>query len=428
MLVVVAYLAATTGGARTYHLLFTNAGQLVNGNEVEVGGVPVGSVTDVSLTSDDLADVTIAVNPPIAPLHAGTTAQIRSPSLSGEASRYIALAPGPDSGPALADGATLPTTATSGIVNLDALFDTFTPATRRALQQIIQGSATQYAGVSPQINESIPYFSPALSAAGHLVSELDADQAAFTAFVVATSKTVSALAARAPQLSALVQNADQALGAVGAQSQALTIGLRELPATLQQGNATFAELNPALDALTRLVNVAKPDTRTLASLLTALTPLLNEATGPVKSLAVAIARPGAGNDLTDATRAFPALAQAFGMTAPDTIAALRAALPVTTFLLPYAPDLVGAMRAVGESSSYYDADGHYARVSPVFADFAAGADNTLVPVNPEQGLANLQTGQARRCPGAAAAPPADGSAPYTANGTLACDPSEVPSG
>ncbi len=427
MLIVVVYLAATASNARTYHLLFTDAGQLVKGNEVEVGGIPVGSVTGISLTSDDLADVTISINPPIAPLHAGTTAQIRSPSLSGEASRYIALAPGPDNGPELADGATLPTTATSGIVNLDALFDTFTPATRTALQEIIQGSATQYAGASSQINESIPYFSPALSAADHLVAELDADQAAFTTFLVATSRTVTALAARAPQLTSLVQNADEALGAVGSQSQALTTGLRELPATLQQGNATFAELNPALDALTELVNVAKPDTRTLASLLSAVTPLLNTATGPVKNLAVAISRPGASNDLTDATQAFPPLAQAFGSTAPDTIAALQAALPVTTFLLPYAPDLVGAVRAVGESTSYYDADGHYARVSPVFADFAPGADNTLVPVNPEQGLASLQTGQTRRCPGAAATPPADGSAPYTADGTLQCDPSEVPS-
>ena len=427
VITIVSYLAFTTTDARTYQLLFTDAGQLVKGDEVEVGGVPVGTVTDISLTSNNLADVTVRVNPPIAPLHEGTTAQIRSPSLSGVASRYVALAPGPNTAPELADGAALPPTATSDIVDLDQIFNTFNAMARKGLQEIIQGSATQYAGASRQINESIPYFSPALSATSHLLAELDADQAAFTNFLVATSNTVTALAARAPQLSALVQNADQTFAAIGAQSRALTAGLRELPAALQQGDATLAELNPALDALTQLVDASKPDTRTLGPLLRALAPVLGAAQGPVTNLSLAISRPGANNDLTDAARALPSLEQAFATTAPDTETALRAAVPITTFLRPYTPDLIGSLRAVGQSTSYYDADGHYAHVSPAFADFASGGDNTLTPVNPARGLSALQTGQTKRCPGAAAAPPADASAPFTANGTLDCNPSEVPS-
>lgn len=428
VVLIVAYLVLSSSSAQTYHLLFSDAGQLVKGDEVQVGGVPVGSITSIGLTSNYLADVTITVNAPIAPLHQGTTAQIRSPSLSGVANRYIAVSPGPNNAVTLPDGATLPTTATSGIVDLDQVLDALDPATRQGLQEIIRGSAVQYAGASKAINESIPYFSPALSSADHLLAELDSDQVAFTNFIVASADTVTALAARAPQLSGLVQNADQTFGAIGAQNAALTAGLRQLPATLQQGNTTFANLIPTLDALTQLVNVAKPDTRTLATFLQALAPLLSEAKGPVTNLGLAISRPGPDNDLTDVALALPALERELAHASPDTVASLQAALPITTFLRPYTPDLLGFLRTFGEDFANYDADGHYARVSSVFAAFGAGGDNTLTPVNPMQGLASLQTGQTDRCPGAAAPATADGSAPYTASGTLNCNPSEVPSG
>jgi len=225
-----------------------------------------------------------------------------------------------------------------------------------------------------------------------------------------------------------VQNADQTFGAIGAQNAALTAGLRQLPATLRQGTTTFVDLLPTLDALTQLTNASKPNTRTLAAFLQALAPLLKEAKGPVTNLGLAISRPGANNDLTDVALDIPALESQLAHTSPDTVASLQAATPVTTFMRPYTPDLVGFLRTFGETSANYDAAGHYARLSAVLADFGSAGDNTLTPVNPMSGLANLQTGQTKRCPGAATAPPADGSAPYTVGGTLDCSPSEVPAG
>ncbi len=59
------------------------------------------------------------------------------------------------------------------------------------------------------------------------------------------------------------------------------------------------------------------------------------------------------------------------------------------------------MRAFGQSSAYYDANGHYARVSGLFPDFELGAEDTLKPANPSQVVQGLKTGQLRRCPGAA---------------------------
>jgi phospholipid/cholesterol/gamma-HCH transport system substrate-binding protein len=94
---------------------------------------------------------------------------------------------------------------------------------------------------------------------------------------------------------------------------------------------------------------------------------------------------------------------------------------------PYSPDLQGTLRTFGQATAYYDANGHYARIAPVFPDFTLGSNNNLTPVaNSQQGLANLLRGQLRRCPGAATQPAADGSSPFTAGEALSCDPTQVP--
>ncbi len=106
--------------------------------------------------------------------------------------------------------------------------------------------------------------------------------------------------------------------------------------------------------------------------------------------------------------------------------ALREGLPDSALFAPYSPDLVGFVRNFGQATAYYDADGHYAHVLPSFDNFKLGAENTLTPTTPMQGIEGLKTGQLKRCPGAATAPAADGSSPFTDNGLLGCDPSQVP--
>ena len=74
VVLVIAYLVFGGGGGASYHLIFPEAGQLVRGDQVQVGGVPVGSVTDIELTKDFKAKVTIHVDSSLTPLHEGTAA------------------------------------------------------------------------------------------------------------------------------------------------------------------------------------------------------------------------------------------------------------------------------------------------------------------------------------------------------------------
>jgi phospholipid/cholesterol/gamma-HCH transport system substrate-binding protein len=426
VVLIVVYLLFSGGGATNYKLLFDEANQLVRGDQVQVGGVPVGSIKNIVLTRDFKALVTIQVDSSLTPLHEGTTAQVRVPSLTSVANRYIALSPGPNNKPALAAGATLPTTVTHGVVDLDQLFNTFNPQTRKALQQVLQGSAEQYAGAGHDFSLSVKYFSPSLAANDHLFAELVKDQATFTSFLVESAKAVTTIGGRSAQLTDLVENANTTFRAVGAHQASLAQGLRQLPITLQHGNRTFADLPSTLGALKALVDVSKPDTKRLPLFFSRLRGLLAPATPVVSNFSLAFNRPGPNNDFTDAIRALPTLTRALSSSSPHGVTALKESVPLSAPFGPYSPDLVGFIRDFGVGSAYYDANGHYARVAPVFNDFALGANNTLTPVSPQQGLEGLKTGQLRRCPGSGTQPATDGSSPFLNGSLISCDPSETP--
>jgi phospholipid/cholesterol/gamma-HCH transport system substrate-binding protein len=426
VVLVLAFIVFGGGGGASYQLLFSNASQLVRGDQVQVGGVPVGSVTNIVLTPSYKARVTIHVDSSLTPLHEGTTAQIRVPSLSTVAGRYVALVPGPNNRPALANGATLPASAVQGTVDLDQLFDTFNPRTRKGLQNLFVGTAEQYAGATAAAGLAAEYFAPQFAAVNHVFDELTRNQPTFTNFLIQASRTLATLAAHREQLTGLIGNGDEFFKAFGSEQESLEQGVHQLPATLQQGNRTFNQLPSTFAALRQLVNVAKPNTKTLASFFARLRPLLSAAQPVLHDLSQAISQPGPNNDLTDVALALPGLARTLASGSPTDIKSLQESVPVTAFFGPYSPDLMGAARDFGTDSGYYDANGHYARLGIVFDNFKLGANNTLTPTTPQQGVQGLQLHQLRRCPGAAATPPADGSAPFTDNGLLGCDPTEVP--
>ncbi len=232
--VLVAILLLGGNGAHRYKLIFQTAGQLVNDNDVQVGGRRVGSVKDIQLTANNQAEITIEVDKPYAPLHEGTTAVIRATSLSGVANRYIALSPGPDNAPKLADGAVLDADKTTTIVDLDQLFNTLDAPTRKGLADTIQGFATWYAGKGLQANAAGRYFPPALSSTRNVLEKLNADQVALNTLVQDTSQVVTTLARKAPTLTDLVSNADTTFGAIASENASLSQALSLLPQTLRR--------------------------------------------------------------------------------------------------------------------------------------------------------------------------------------------------
>jgi phospholipid/cholesterol/gamma-HCH transport system substrate-binding protein len=411
------------GGGTKYTLIFQNASQLVKDDDVQIGGHRVGSITSIELTDDNQASVGIELEDGWT-LHQGTTATVRLTSLSGVANRYIALTPGPTNRPVVEGGATLDAQDTTSAVDLDQIFDMLDPKTRKGLQNLIQGFATQYAGKGPQANEALKYFAPALSSTSSLAAELTKDQSSFQDFVLNTAGLVTSLSERREQITSLVSNANTTAGAVAQQNQGLGDALQVLPQTLRQGSTTFVNLRSTLDDLNQLVDVSKPATKNLAAFLKEVRPLLKGANPTLQSLSKTFAQPGPNNDLADLLKESPGLTSAAVKAVPHNVEALEKVTPVLKFLRPYTPDFVGWLRDFGQSTSNYDANGHYARVQPIFDSYRLDQNNTLQVIPPSQKLDGFQTGVVKRCPGAATQFPADGSAPFRdSDGKLDCDPS-----
>lgn len=433
--IVLAIVYFRSSSGHQYTLLFQNAGQLVPDNQVLIGGSPVGSVESIDLSDENLAEVHVEVDQQ---LHEGTTAVIRATSLSGVANHYVSISPGPNSSPALDDGATLGLASTTTPVDIDQLFNTFPPSVRKGLSEFIKGNAKIFKYQSSAAQNAYKYFGPALNRTTAFVNELNADQNLFERLILSTSKLSTAVSQRSNQLASAIANANTAFEAIASQNVAFDQTLRELPPVLRQSNTTFVNLRAALDDLEPLINTAKPATKNLAPFLAELRPVLSKLKPFFHDLRLTVARPGHGNDLGELLEILPGVQGQISKTFPNAEAAEAAFLPNLEFFRAYAPDLFNALGGLGAAAGYYDGNGHYLRAS-----FAAqnlfkynSSNGVLEPISRAQQYEPFGSPKptVQRCPGGATQRAADGSNPFVdppwsgAVNSSTCNPKDVPPG
>jgi phospholipid/cholesterol/gamma-HCH transport system substrate-binding protein len=430
VVIVLAILFLRGNGGHEYTLVFQNAGQLVPDNQVLIGGSPAGTVKSLDLSDENLAEVHIEVDQE---LHEGTTATIRATSLSGVANHYVAISPGPNSSPALGDGAELGLASTTTPVDIDQLFNTFPPSVRRSLSAFIKANNAvfQYQGKNAQ--ETYKYLGPALNRVSAFSGELTADERLLGRFVQSTAKLTTALADRGEALSSAVGNANAAFNAIAAENVALDQSLRRLPPVMRQSNTTFVNLRAALDDVEPLINTAKPATKDLAPFLAELRPVFQKLIPLTRNLRLSVARPGKGNDAADLLAALPAVEARGAKTFPHAEQGIEDFQPNLNFIRAYTPDVFNALGKLGQVSGYYDGNGHYVRVSPTAQNLFRLEGETLVPISKADQYAQFGSSAPvrRRCPGGATQPAPDGSNPWVGGQSVTadeCNPSDVPPG
>jgi phospholipid/cholesterol/gamma-HCH transport system substrate-binding protein len=432
-IVAVGVLMFGSGGGTEYTVHLQNANQLVKGNEVKVGGLAIGEITDIKLAEDNQADVKVEIkDEDFVPLHEGTEATVRVTSLPSVANRYISLAPGPNNAPEIDEGSTLDTDESTNAVDLDQLFNTLDPRTRKGLQETLQGFAGWYAGQSGNLNKTFKYLGPSLGNFTRVMQELGGDQKTFTDLVVQGARATSAIAQRRDDLTELVSNGSTFAQAIAAENESFDRALAAFPDVLQEGSKTFVNLRGALVELNKLTNASKPLTKSLRPYLADLAGLLKTMRPTFESLRLLVNNPGPHNDSADILRRFPSLEKLARTSTNNSVKALTASQNEVEFLRPYAPDISAWLTHFAQVPAYYDANGHWARVLPMFNAFSydSGANqlNALSPA--ERRTAQLRGGN-RFCPGAATQPAPDGSNPFTDDGKLTagdCDPSQRPVG
>jgi phospholipid/cholesterol/gamma-HCH transport system substrate-binding protein len=427
----IVYLSGSSG--HQYTLVFQNAGQLVPDNQVLIGGSPAGSVESIELSDDNLAEVHVEVEQE---LHEGTTAVIRATSLSGVANHYVSISPGPNSSPALDDGAELGLASTTTPVDIDQLFNTFPPSVRKGLSDFIKGNAATFEDQGEAGNEAFKYFGPALNRVDAFAKELNSDQRLLENFVVSSARLATTAARRGEQLSSAISNANTGFEAIASQNVAFDQALRRLPPVMRQANTTFVNLRAALDDLDPLVETAKPATRNLAPFLAELRPVLSKFVPFLRNLRLTVARPGEANDAAELLAVLPTVQQLASNAFPHSEDAIAAFQPNLDFIRAYTPDLFNGLGKVGAAAGYYDGNGHYLRAATAVQNLFANEAGTLKAIARSQQYNPFgsSTPVRRRCPGGATQPAADGSNPFADppfGGSVSsseCNPSDVPPG
>jgi len=212
-----------------------SAAQVVPGNDVTMGGVPVGRVSAVGLAPDDGgqagARITMRIEPRYAPLRRGTRVTIRPKALLGN--MLVDLTPA--SGPPIAAGGTIPVQDTASPVTLDEVTSILDARTRQQLQTL-----TRQGGVALQAR------GPDVSHAVERLPQVSSDLAA----------TAGALDEQDQELDALSVEFDRVAGMVAGEDRSLRGDLRDggdlLDVLAQHQQQLQQELVSANDALAQV--------------------------------------------------------------------------------------------------------------------------------------------------------------------------------
>lgn len=416
-LAAVAAVVMVGGSERSQELVLRleNASQLVEGNEVKVGGVPVGSVEQIALAPDSLAEVRVRVEDErLVPLHEGTRAVVRMSSLSSVTERYIALEPGPNDAPPLPDGATLRTEDTQAAVDLDAVIATLDADTRRELQRLSRGAAVAVGG--RDLNPGLAALNPAVAQLEGTLQELTRDRAAFERLVVSGASWISAVADREDELGVAFAASADVADALANRSEQLEQLLLRAPGTLAQATGTLSRTAETLDAIEPAVREAVPVAPRVSRLLADLDPTLQRLR-PAIDVVDPLLR-----DLRGWLATAPALRRSALPAFRSASGAVERSLPLVTGARPYVPDLVlGATNGFGGSAAGpYDANGGYARIGAMTGAFSTTGAGTILPTAPT----GYRPGNTERCPGAATQVAPDGSNRFDPG--IPCDESQRP--
>ena len=424
------------GGGYTVHAQFTNAGQLVKGNLVEVGGVRAGVVTGFRVTHNGQVEVDMKIDEEFAPLRVGTTATIRQNSQSSTSGRYIELfLPGEDqAGGNIPDGGVMGVDRTTSTVELDQLFNTLDQPTRKNLKQLYAGLNASYTDRGDDANRGLLYLSPQLATTSRLFQELRYDPPILERFLVDSSRLVTTLASRRDDLADLIGNLSVTTRALSSDRAALAEVLERFPGFMRQANTTYVNLRGTLDELDPFVEASKPVAQRLQPYLRELRPFARDARPTIRDLSRIVRQPGADNDLVELGRTYPPLADItlvtkrrsidFGTGArdvgtrdgafPELARALAGSTPIVAHGRPYTPDFLGWMDDFSHTGGY-DANGSFSRTQTLLNAFSpsdgSGAVSALLPLADRADVLKnfTRVQQVKRCPGASEEPAPDGS-------------------
>jgi phospholipid/cholesterol/gamma-HCH transport system substrate-binding protein len=294
-------------GSSSYNLRLPvpDASGLIQGSEVVMGGVPVGTAS-LTVGRGDQVFVNVHIDPKDGPVGRNVTASIATVDLLGQ--KWVSITKGNTHDPA-PSGYTVPASHVTIGTDLDQVVNVLAPDTRARLATMIDQAGAALNGRRQDIGAILGQLPGSLHDATILLQDIEGQSHSLADLVQSGSAFVTTMASQRRQLADLVSAAGQTSQTVAARTAQLREALKQAPSTLvtlQQFLGKLREatvpLGPAandliataprlvatLDELPSLVSSARPALQAATGVAPSLTMLAQRAT-PVLAHAVPVA-------------------------------------------------------------------------------------------------------------------------------------------
>ena len=348
----------------------------VPGEQVRIAGAPVGTITAVTVTRQNLAAVTFSIDSSaFVPFHADATCEIRPQSLIAE--RFVDCNPGTSNAPALelirrgggAGSHLLPVTQTSSSIDPDIVQSISQEPIRERLAIILNELGTGLAARGSDLNAVIRRADPALGYTDRVFRILAQQNHQLAALARDSNAVLTPLAAAREQLADFVVQANTTASASATRAADISRGIHLLPSFLSalrplmtdlghladQGTPLMSSLGQSAGAVTKEFSTIVPFAR---SARTALIKLGNAAQSSESSLVASV----------PLARRLAALGKS-AQPAGSELAQLTASLKDTGAI----SDLMSVLFYGTAAANGFDSAGHYVRSDALIGSCTAYA-------------------------------------------------------
>lgn len=242
------------GNMSTYKAVFADVSGMEVGSDVRAAGVNVGRVDGIERQQDNSLLVTFIVQRNV-PLTTGSSATVRYKNLVGD--RYFQLGTGP--GPGLEPGETLPRSQTHPALDLDELYNGFTPLFQGLAPDQVNRLSSSLIAVMQGQGDAIDGL---LDHVGSLTSTLGNRDQLIGQVINRLNTVLETVNERAPELSDTIVNLQRVVSGLAADRGDL-------------GNSV-SHLNGLSKSVTGLLEEQRPDVKGTVNELGRLTSVLNK--------------------------------------------------------------------------------------------------------------------------------------------------------
>lgn len=359
-----------TGHGYKVSAQFPNIDNLGHASDVEMAGVPIGTVQGFSFGPGEVTAHMVLHRE--GPLHQGATVQIEEKTLIAES--FVQVTDG--QGPKIKSGATLPLSATKNFTSFNTVFDAIKPKDQVAARQLLTELNSSTSGRGPDINQLLGDLANVTNQGGTVFSVLAGQTADLQNLVRQTGTLLGVLDEGQGQIGDLSTSAEAVSRATASSSTALAQSIQELPGVINAAHGASgsveaisnalspvaANLQAAAPTLNRALIVLPPTTRSLRAVLTPLNNALVDAPATLGPL------PTTARDVTNV------LAPATNL--------LSNLNPTVRYLAPYNRDIAAFFSNFNAAAqSHRDANSYFADVETL----TTGAAHSILGI-PVPGL------------------------------------------